>query len=149
MLLSALTLLGFAWAPTGLRAADQRGSAFNLSAPVTNFQVATFTATGRRAWLVRGSKGQYLSQTRLEVTDLMLTVFADDPANNVDSVFVSPEATASLATGQVRGPGRLRLITDDFEATGEDWFYDHRQKKVSIRKDVRVVFHVRLTGVLR
>jgi hypothetical protein len=49
----------------------------------------------------------------------------------------------------VRGSGRLRLISDDFEATGADWVYDHRQKKVSIRKDVRVVFHAQLQSILR
>jgi hypothetical protein len=56
---------------------------------------------------------------------------------------------ALIGAGRVRGPKELRLITDDFEATGEDWLYDHRQKKVSIHRDVRVVFHARLNDILR
>lgn len=144
-----LCLSGLLTAGAGLRAADRPATAFTVRAPVTDFQVATFTPHGYRAWLLRGAEGQYVSATELKITGLNLTVFTDDAANRVESIFLSPEATAALAAGQVHGPGALRLITDDFEATGEDWFYDHRQKKVSIRKNVRVVFHARLASILR
>ena len=77
------------------------------------------------------------------------TVFAGDPSNRVESIFLSPAATAFVDQGRVQRPGLVRLITDDFEATGADWIYDHRQKKVSIRKNVRVVFHTQLQSILR
>ena len=132
-----------------LRGADERPTTLTTDAPVINFRVPTFTKEGYRSWLLCGSEGLYINQDQLDIINLNLTVFTGDASNRVESVFLSPSATALLNAGQVRGPGRLRLINDDFEATGADWVYDHRQKKVSIRKDVRVVFHAQLQSILR
>ncbi len=129
-------------------AAVDRTSAFTVNAPVVNFRIPTFTPEGFRAWLLCGAEGRYVSANELVVTNLSLTVFAGDAANTVDSVFLSPTATALLNDAQVRGPGRLRFITTEFEATGEGWLYDNRQKKVSIYKNVRVVFHLPLKSLL-
>jgi hypothetical protein len=145
----ALGALSLASAAGLLRGADERPTTLTTNAPVINFRVPTFTKEGYRSWLLCGSEGLYINQDQLAVTDLNLTVFAGDASNRVESVFISPSATALLNVGQVRGPGRLRLVSDDFEATGADWVYDHRQKKVSIRKDVHVVFHTQLKDILR
>ena len=142
-------VLGLASAAGLLRGADERPTSLTADSPVINFRVPTFTKEGYRSWLLCGSEGLYVNQDQLSITDLNLTVFTGDATNRVESVFLSPAATALLNAGQVRGPGRLRLINDEFEATGADWVYDHRQKKVSIRKDVRVVFHVQLQSILR
>jgi hypothetical protein len=149
--LSLCALLGLGLAPGArrLRAAEDRPTAFTAGAPVVNFRVTTFTADGNRSWLLSGTKGIYVNQNQLDVTDLNLTVFVGNASNHVDSIFLSPAATALINAGQVHGPGSLRLITDDFEATGEDWFYDHGAKKISIRKNVRVVFHTELQSILR
>jgi hypothetical protein len=144
-----LCALGFAAATPFLVGADEHRTALTPGAPVVNFSAPTFTTEGYRSWLLRGSEGRFVSQNEITVTNLSLTVFTGDPSNRVDSVFLSPAATARLNAGQVRGPGRVRLINDDLEATGEDWTYDHRQKKVSIRKNVRVVFHAQLQSILR
>jgi|NGEPerStandDraft_6_1074524.scaffolds.fasta_scaffold08096_3 hypothetical protein len=132
-----------------LRAAEERSTSFTANAPVINFRVSTFTRDGFRSWLLCGAEGTYVNDTQLDVVDLNLTVFAGNASNKVESVFLSPSAVALIGAGRVRGPKELRLITDDFEATGEDWLYDHRQKKVSIHRDVRVVFHARLNDILR
>jgi hypothetical protein len=132
-----------------LHGAAESPTSLTANAPVINFRVTTFTREGFRSWLLAGAEGRYVSQDRLDVVNLNLTVFTGNAANRVDSVFLSPAATAYLEKGQVGGPGAVRLITDDFEATGADWLYDHRQKKVSIRKNVRVVFHAQLQGLIR
>jgi len=132
-----------------LAAADERSTSFTLSEPVVNFRVPTFTREGFRSWLLCGAQGVYVNETQLNVSDLNLTVFAGNATNKVDSVFLSPSAVALINEGRVRGPASLRLITDDFEATGEDWLYDHRENKVFIHRNVRVVFHVRLNDILR
>jgi hypothetical protein len=132
-----------------LEAAEERSTSFTLSEPVVNFRVPTFTREGYRSWLLCGAQGVYVNETQLNVQDLNLTVFAGNATNKVDSVFLSPAAVALINEGRVRGPASLRLITDDFEATGEDWLYDHRQNKVFIHRNVRVVFHVRLNDILR
>ncbi|MGA2444333.1 MAG: hypothetical protein ABSG50_02755 [Opitutaceae bacterium] len=148
-ILLVLGALSLASAAGPLRGTDERPTTLTTDAPVINFRVPTFTKEGYRSWLLCGSEGLYINQDQLAVTDLNLTVFTGDASNRVESVFLSPAATALLNVGQVRGPGRLRLISDDFEATGADWVYDHRQKKVSIRKDVHVVFHTQLKDILR
>jgi lipopolysaccharide export system protein LptC len=147
-----LLLLGlWACSLTGVhssRAAGDRPTSLTANAPVINFRVPTFNGE-YRSWLLRGAKGIYVDDSRLDVVDLNLTVFSGDASNRVESVFLSPSAVALLGESRVRGPGAVRLITDDFEATGEDWSYDHRQKKVSIHRNVRVVFHAQLTDILR
>jgi hypothetical protein len=132
-----------------LPGADERPTAFTTNAPVVSFRVPTFTSEGFRSWLLSGAEGHYVNANQLDVTDLNLTVFDGTATNRVESVFLSPSASALINDGQVRGQDRLRLITDDFEATGEDWRYDHRAKKVSIYKNVRVVFHAQLKDMLR
>jgi hypothetical protein len=132
-----------------LSGADESSTAFTAGAPVVNFRVTTFTREGHRSWLLCGAEGHVLDQNQLAVTNLNLSVFSGDASNRVESIFLSPTATALINEGRVRGRGHLRLITDDLEATGEDWLYDHREKKVSIHKNVRVVFHARLQSLLQ
>lgn len=148
-ILLPLCALGLAAGTPFLFPADEHPTALTPGAPVVNFSVPTFTKEGYRSWVLRGSEGLFVNQNEIAVTNLNLTVFTGDASNRVDSVFLSPSATALLNESQVRGPGRVRLINDDFEATGEDWSYDHRQKKVSIHKSVHVVFHAELKDVLR
>lgn len=147
--LAALCALGLPSAALSLARADERPTALTTDAPVVNFSVPTFTKEGYRSWLLRGSEGLFVNQNQIAVTDLNLTVFTGDASNRVDAVFLSPTAAAFPNEGQIRGPGRVRLINDDLEAAGEDWSYDHHQKKVSIRKNVHVVFHAELKDVLR
>jgi len=128
---------------------DDQVTGIAPNAPVTDPVISTFTPQGYRSWLLRGSQCRFLSQNQIEFTNLNLTVFVGDAANRIDSIFLSPEATAWVDQQRVSGPGGVRVITDDFEATGADWSYDHRQKKVSLRKNVRVVFHVPLQSLLQ
>jgi hypothetical protein len=47
------------------------------------------------------------------------------------------------------GDGTVRLIRDDIEVTGSGWNYDHPGKKVSITRNVRVVFAAQLNDILK
>jgi hypothetical protein len=150
--LLVLCALGLAPGIDRLHGDDERPTAFTANAPVVNFRVPAFTKEGFRSWLLSGAEGHYVNSNQLNVTDLNLTVFDRTAANRVESVFLSPSATALINDGQllqVGGQDRLRFITDDFEATGEDWRYDDRAKKVSICKNVRVVYHAQLKDMLR
>ena len=129
--------------------AEDHATAIAPNAPVTDPVISTFTPEGNRSWLLRGSQCRVVSQNQLDFTNLNLTVFVGDAANHIDSIFLSPEATAWVDQARVSGPGTVRVITNDFEATGADWSYDHRQKKVSLRKNVRVVFHAKLQSILQ
>ena len=129
--------------------ADDHATAVAPNAPIAAPVISTFTPEGNRQWLLRGSQCRVISQNQLEFTNLNLTVFVGDASNRIDSIFLSPAATAWVDQARVSGPGTVRVITNDFEATGADWSYDHRQKKVSLQKNVRVVFHVQLQSILR
>jgi len=146
LLLACAGLLAAAGRGAG---ADDRATAIAPDAPVTDPVISTFTPDGNRSWLLRGSQCRVVSQNQLDFTNLNLTVFLGDAANHIDSIFLSPEATAWVDQARVSGPGTVRVITNDFEAAGADWSYDHRQKKVSLRKNVRVVFHAQLLSILR
>ena len=50
---------------------------------------------------------------------------------------------------QVHGHDTIRVINDRFEATGSEWNYNHREKKVSIGKNVHVVLHTELKAMLQ
>ena len=142
--LSALCLLLLA---PGLRAQLPGGGppgVISVDAPIINFRIPTFNRQNQRSWLLCGAEGRYLNANELAVTNLSLTVFTGDATNGVEYVFLSPAAVARPDDGQVRGAGLLRVVAPSFEATGEDWTYDHREKKISIRKNVRVVFHTPL-----
>jgi hypothetical protein len=145
--LPALCALLLASAAGPGRAAGERPTVVTVDAPVINFRIPTFTRQGFRSWLLCGAEGRYLDANELVVTNLNLTVFSGDAANGVEYVFLSPTAVARPNDGQVRGPGVLRLIATEFEATGEDWLYDHRQKKISLHRNVRVVFHAPLKSL--
>ncbi len=143
----ALTAFGLLLlAPAGLAqhgAADRTG-VISVDAPVVNFRIPTFNRQNFRSWLLCGAEGRYLNANELAVTNLSLTVFTGDATNGIVYVFLSPAAVARPNDGVVRGSGPMRLVAEEFEATGENWAYDHREKKISIRKNVRVVFHASL-----
>ncbi len=145
--LPALCVLLLAPAGGALRAAGDRATVISVDAPIVNFRIPTFNRQNFRSWLLSGAEGHYLGPNELAVTNLSLTVFSGDATNAVEYVFLSPMANARLDDGQVSGPGPLRLIAREYEATGEDWLYEHRQKKISLHKNVRVVFHAPLKSL--
>jgi hypothetical protein len=117
--------------------------------PTKNFILPTFTPDGYRSMLLRGSEARMLSLRLIQLNDMDLTVFSGDAANRVDSVLLSPVARVSLDDDTARGPGAVRLVRDDLDLTGEQWTYDHARKRISIARNVRVVFHSELKDMLK
>ncbi len=131
--------------------------AFNLgraaedapSEPAKNFILPTFTPEGYYSMRLCGAEARLLALRLIELDDMNLTVFSGDAANRVDSVLLSPRARVSLDNDTARGPGAIRLVRDDLEVTGEQWTYDHAKKRISIARNVRVVFHSELKDLLK
>ena len=148
---SAALLAAATAAEKGPAESRERSTELTAAAPVEQFTVNQFTPEGYRLWLVRGAEGRIVKPgEQFDVTDLHLTTFTGDAAERVESILLSAAATVLLREKVANGGGRVRLINyaDHFEVTGEDWTYDQTQKKVSIRKNVRVVFRTRLNEVL-
>lgn len=118
-------------------------------APIVNFRLPTFTAEGHRDWLVRGSEARMPNLKQVEVRDLTLTIFLGDEAGTIDTMLLAPVAQVLTEPQTVSGPDTIRVISKEFEATGREWLYDHREKRISIAKNVRVTFRAQLTNLLQ
>jgi hypothetical protein len=117
--------------------------------PVINFSSSDFTPEGNRAWLVRGSEARYVGDNQVDVKELNLTIFTGQADGKVETLFLSPVAEIRLDDLVARGRDTLRIIDDRFEVTGADWTYSHKEKKVSIGRNVHVVLHTQVKDILK
>lgn len=117
--------------------------------PIINFSLPNFTPEGYRSWLIRGSEARYLSQNQLEVKELTLSVFSGKADDKIETMILSPSASVLPAEAAVTGADTLRVINDDFEATGRDWRFSHKERRVTIARNVHVVFHTELKDFLK
>ena len=99
---------------------------------------------GRATALVFAAEG-----ANVAVTDLNITTYFGDAASRVDSIMLSPAARFFTKENRATGDKTVRVINDDFEATGQQWTYDQTQKRVSLHQNVRVVFHAALPTILK
>jgi lipopolysaccharide export system protein LptC len=117
--------------------------------PVINFSTTTWTADNHRAWLLRASEARR-GADQIEVKELTLSIFpgkADD--EKVETLILSPTAIVRPDDEVVTGKDSIRVINDQFEAAGSDWRYEHKQRKVSINKNVRITFRAELKDILK
>ncbi len=117
--------------------------------PIVNFRLPNFTPEGNRAWLVRGSEARYPDPAQVDIKGLNLSIFTGLPDGKVETLILSPSAQVRLKEQLVRGSDTIRVINDEFEATGSDWNYAPREKKISIGKNVHVVLHTQLKAILQ
>ena len=117
--------------------------------PVVNFSTSTFTSDGYRSWLLRASQAQP-GQDRINVTELTLSIFPGKAdGEKVETMILSPTATVLPDDSVVTGKSTNRVLNDEFEATGTDWRYTHKERRVTIAKNVHVIFHAELKEFLK
>jgi len=129
--------------------AGAQATRFSADAPVVNFRLPMFTPEGHRAWLVRGSEARFASANVIDIKELTMTLFTGDATDRVETMILSPVARVLAQDSVVTGPDRIRVINDNFEATGLQWRYDHKEKSISIAKTVRVTFRAELKDFLK
>ena len=117
--------------------------------PIINFRLMNYTTDGFHAWLARGSEAQVTGDNQFDVKELNLTVFTGLADEKVETMILSPGARVQPAEALIFGDGTIRVINDEFEATGTGWRYDHKAKKVSIARNVRVTFRAELKAFLK
>ncbi len=117
--------------------------------PIVNFRLPEFTPEGNRSWLVRGSEARYANREQVEIKGLNLAIYTGLPDGRVETHILSPSAQVRPGEMFVRGSDTIRVINDRFEATGSDWTYHHREKKISIGKNVHVILHTQLKDFLQ
>ena len=117
--------------------------------PVINFSTSTFTPDGHRSWLLRASEAQP-GKDRIEVSELTLAIFpgkGDD--DKVETMILSPSATVLPNESVITGDSTIRVLNDEFEATGSIWRYTHKDRRVTIAKNVHAIFHAELKEFLK
>jgi len=121
--------------------------------PVVNFRLPNFTPEGFRSWLVRGSEAYYLpKQNQIDVKELTLSVFSGKSDGKLVTMVLSPSAKVLPTEAIVTGESTIRVINDEYEATGIGWRYTHKDKKtsiISINKKVRVSFTAEFQDILK
>lgn len=133
----------------GATATFAANTAVATDKPIINFRLPEFTPEGNRAWLVRGSEARYVNDGLINVTGLNLSIFTGLPDGAVETMILSPAAQIRYADMVAQGKDSIRIVNDHFEATGKTWNYWHKEKKVSIAGNVRVVLHTELKDILK
>ena len=126
------------------RGAGDTGAA--LDVPVHNWSLPLWTKDGCLSMTLRGSEATAINDDQIAIVDMNITVFSGDASRNVDTVVMSPQAIFFERERRATGPGWVRLIDfrDHVEVTGEDWTYEQAAKKISIRRNVHVVYEASL-----
>jgi len=122
------------------------------SAPAKNWEMSVFTKEGPRSMILRGSEARLGGSNRYDVTDISITIFSGKADAHVDSILLSPSATFVAGNNRdyrASGEKSVRLIREDMEITGEQWTYLHAERKVTIQKNSRVVFHTPLPDLIQ
>ena len=88
------------------------------SAPVKNFRLPTFNKEGMRTTFLRAGEAVIVSNTRIDVKDMNLTMFTNDDSGRIESVLLSPSATFLTEQQIVSGKESVRFIRDDVEVAG-------------------------------
>jgi len=117
--------------------------------PIINFSLPHFTPEGYRAWLVRGSEARYLNPNHIAVQELTLSIFSGQADEKVQTMILSPRAAIQPTEAVITGPQTIRVINDEFEATGSDWRYAYKEHQVTIAQNVRVIFHAEFKEILK
>ncbi len=140
-LLFGLSVLGYAAGP-GVAA----------QAPVRDFRLPISGPDGQRTAFIQGDTVLYHSTTEFSVKQLHFTELSPQTGRPA-TVLVAEEAVVNLVnkTPVIHGDKSVRLIGQGIEASGADWTYtfDAHQKKLSLRRDVRVVLAAELKGLLQ
>jgi len=122
-----------------------------ITAPAHNWILPLFSPLGYRTLTLRGNEARLTDKDHIDVTEINVTIFSGDQATLVTTSVLSSQATYVPSLNLAYGPGHVRIIrlTDNSEASGEDWSYDFAHEKVSIHRNVRVVFHQALNDFLK
>ncbi len=118
--------------------------------PVINFRLPNFTPEGFRSWLVRGSEAYFLpKENQINIKELTLSQFSGKSDGKLLTMMLSPTATVFPNESLVTGDSTIRVINDDFEASGTGWRGELKEKKIHLNKNVRVVFHAEFKELLK
>lgn len=122
------------------------------NAPVRKFRLPSFNDEGNRVSLLTGDEATLVNPKQIDVKEMHFTLFAGDEKGTVDTTLLAPVATVRIPEPNhtiVEGKGSVRVIRSDLDASGEDWTYWHREKRLVMRNHVHFVLQAELTNILQ
>ncbi|ATC62758.1 hypothetical protein CMV30_01565 [Nibricoccus aquaticus] len=140
-----------ALALSAVSAVQAQSASVIANAPVKNMRLPSFNDAGHRTSLLRAGEARYISNTHIDVLELNFAQFVGDGSTETVNLLLAPSATVTIPEKNrylISGKESVRLIAKNAEATGEDWTYDYSAQRLIMNKNVRVVFHTELKGIL-
>ncbi|EIP96441.1 Protein of unknown function (DUF1239) [Opitutaceae bacterium TAV1] len=119
------------------------------SAPIRDFKLPLFTDAGLRQSLMIAREGRVLSPDHIIVFDMQLTLFTEDAANKPETTITSSLAEAFVKDQTVQGERGVNIVRTDFQASGSDWSYNHKEQHIFINRDAHLVFQAEITNILK
>jgi hypothetical protein len=113
------------------------------------WELTLWTPEGYHSMTLRGDEVRPLSKEAIQVLDLNIEVFSGDASNRIVTILLSPDAVFYPDEQRAAGPKAVRLIRDDAEITGEDWSFQRAGEKVSIGRNVKVIFKASVSDFLK
>ena len=141
-------LIALLTGPSALFAAEPPAQ-IRPSAPIKEFRLPSFDKAGQKTSFVRAAEALFVTPTQVEVKELQLTLFTKDGSGGFDTVLLAPSATFQTDQQIASGKDQFRLIRLDVEVLGEQWSYNHPEKRVIIAKNTRVIFQEELKDILK
>mgnify|MGYP000055994794 CR=1 FL=1 len=117
--------------------------------PVNDFRLPLFNETGFRTWYLKGEKGTYVSETQIKIEGMTVSQYTGDEADRRIAVLTSPEAIFHFDSTTAYGPSELRIATNAFEVSGNDWIWQGEQKEITLNSDVKVVLYEGIGDILK
>lgn len=139
-----LALLAAASAP-----AQTAAPKVKASAPVKDFRLPAFDKDGKRTSFLRAGEALFVTTTRIDVKDMNFTLFTKDGTGAFDTILLAPTATFLTDKQILSGRDSVRLLRVNIEVTGEQWSYNHAEKRVLIGNNVRVTFQDELKDIIK
>lgn len=121
----------------------------STSAPVKDYSISFFSDAGYHKMRVEGGSADLKNRNEIRLENMVLTLFSGQADRTVESVLMAPVALLQPETELVNGPEAVRLIRDDLELFGEDWSYDHRGRKIHLRRNAKIIFNANLADYLK
>lgn len=139
------TLLAFVASSSAQTAAPK----IKPSAPIKEFRLPTFDKDGKRATFMRAGEALFVTPTHIDVKDMQFTLFTKDGTGAFDTLLLAPSATFFTDKQIVTGKESVRVVRIDVEVTGEQWSYNHPEKRVLIGNNARVIFQDELKDIIK
>ncbi|AHF93481.1 hypothetical protein OPIT5_28065 [Opitutaceae bacterium TAV5] len=135
--------------PAATTAAATTTQDIRASAPIRDFKLPLFTDAGLRQSLMIAREGRVLSPDHIIVFDMQLTLFTEDAANKPETIVTSSLAEAFVKDQTVQGERDVNIVRTDFQASGSDWSYNHKEQHIFINRDAHLVFQAEITNILK